>query len=456
MVVYICIRANITIMATIYYSLSAKENTCGLHEVLIRFTHGRLNQRAKTGIFVLPEYWSAKTQSVSVPRFRMMSPAQQEIVEQANEAHSKISALTSFVMQSFIEAGAGKVSLPPSWLRDVITPYSVGLSQDRDIWAHFESYVSKKGFSERRKMAFNVLMRALKRYELYKRIFDRTFTLSLGMLTPEVLDDFEDFYRREHDICEEYPHIYALVQDSRIPHQRGHNTVVSKMILLRAFLNWAANNDLIQTNPFRKKEIKQAVYGSPIYITIAERNKLYHTNLSRHQRLAVQRDIFVFQCLIGCRVGDLIALKRSNVVKGAVEYIPRKTKEGHPVTVRVPLNNLAKEIINKYASPDNALLLPFISEQKYNEAIKKCFLAAGLKRMVSVLNPVTREPEQKPLYQVASSHMARRTFIGNLYKQVKDPNLVGSLSGHTEGSKAFARYRDIDEEMKTDLVKLLE
>ena len=155
-------------------------------------------------------------------------------------------------------------------------------------------------------------------------------------------------------------------------------------------------------------------------------------------------------------MGDLIALKRSNVVKGAVEYIPRKTKEGHPVTVRVPLNNLAKEIINKYASPDDAVLLPFISEQKYNEAIKKCFLAAGLKRMVSVLNPVTREPEQKPLYQVASSHMARRTFIGNLYKQVKDPNLVGSLSGHTEGSKAFARYRDIDEEMKTDLVKLLE
>ena len=43
--------------------------------------------------------------------------------------------------------------------------------------------------------------------------------------------------------------------------------------------------------------------------------------------------------------------------------------------------------------------------------------------------------------------MARRTFIGNIYKKVKDPNLVGALSGHKEGSKAFARYRDIDEEM---------
>jgi hypothetical protein len=41
-------------------------------------------------------------------------------------------------------------------------------------------------------------------------------------------------------------------------------------------------------------------------------------------------------------------------------------------------------------------------------------------------------------------------------KKVKDPNLVGSLSGHAEGSKAFSRYRDIDEEMKTELVKMLE
>ena len=62
----------------------------------------------------------------------------------------------------------------------------------------------------------------------------------------------------------------------------------------------------------------------------------------------------------------------------------------------------------------------------------------------------------KPLYSVASSHMARRTFIGNLYKKVKDPNLIASMSGHVEGSSAFVRYRDIDEDMKTELVRLLE
>lgn len=61
-------------------------------------------------------------------------------------------------------------------------------------------------------------------------------------------------------------------------------------------------------------------------------------------------------------------------------------------------------------------------------------------------NPTTREEEKQPLDKLASSHLARRCFVGNLYKQVKDPNLVGSLSGHKEGSKAFARYREIDEE----------
>ena len=47
-------------------------------------------------------------------------------------------------------------------------------------------------------------------------------------------------------------------------------------------------------------------------------------------------------------------------------------------------------------------------------------------------------------------------IIGNMYKKVKDPDLVSSVSGHKEGSKAFRRYREIDEEMKQELVHLLD
>ena len=52
--------------------------------------------------------------------------------------------------------------------------------------------------------------------------------------------------------------------------------------------------------------------------------------------------------------------------------------------------------------------------------------------------------------------MARRTFVGNLYKQVLDPNIVASMSGHAEGSSAFSRYREIDREIKANAVNLLD
>jgi len=134
-------------------------------------------------------------------------------------------------------------------------------------------------------------------------------------------------------------------------------------------------------------------------------------------------------------------MKKNSIIDNAIEYVPRKTKEGRPVTVRVPLNTTAKEIINRYANHEEETLLPFIAEQNYNLAIKDMFAAAGLTRMVTIINPTTGDEEKRALNEIASSHLARRTFIGNLYKKVKDPNLVGSLSGHKEGSRAFARYR---------------
>jgi len=39
-------------MATIYLSLSTKIDTINNQEILLRFSHGRINQRAKTNIFI--------------------------------------------------------------------------------------------------------------------------------------------------------------------------------------------------------------------------------------------------------------------------------------------------------------------------------------------------------------------------------------------------------------------
>lgn len=99
---------------------------------------------------------------------------------------------------------------------------------------------------------------------------------------------------------------------------------------------------------------------------------------------------------------------------------------------------------------------PRFSHFGYNKKIKEILKYVGIDRTVIVLDPKTREDVAKPLYEVATTHTARKTFIGNLYRQVKDPNLIASMSGHSEGSRAFARYRKIDDEMKKELVSLLD
>lgn len=377
-------------------------------------------------------------------------------------AFNKAVADRKNMMLEIYNAASDKEDLTSEWLdREIdkrLHPDRYIVEQLRQTFFEaYEEFIEKRKLSDWRVRAIQVVIRALKRYELYaRRTVDRRFTLDLDTVTSLVLGDFEEFLRNEYTFCEQYPEIYEAVPESRTPQPRGQNTINGILTKLRTFFIWANDVGKTTNNPFRNYPIKECIYGTPYYISIDERNKIYRTNLSRHPQLAIQRDVFVFQCLIGCRVGDLYKLTRENIIDGAVEYIPRKTRDGHPVTVRVPLNDTAKEIIAKYADYAGPSLFPLMAEQQYNKAIKRIFLAAGMKRRVTILNPLTREAEQRQIWEVASSHMARRTFVGNLYKQVKDPNLVGALSGHKEGSKAFARYRDIDEEMKTELVKMLE
>lgn len=310
--------------------------------------------------------------------------------------------------------------------------------------------------TERMKQHYKSVKRIIQRYELFKRKSLPSFVVTFEIIDAGLLRDLESFIHLEHTLFEKHPDIYVAVPDSRAPKQRGRNRTNKIFRYLRTVIRWAIEEKQTGINSVPKFNITQDVYGTPYYITIEERNNLYKFNLTERPQLAIQRDIFIFHCLIGCRVGDLFRMKKNSVIDNAIEYVPRKTKEGRPVTVRVPLNSTAKEIVNQYAGFEGENLLPFISEQNYNLAIKDFFKLAGLTRMVTVINPTTGNEEKRPLNEIASSHLARRTFVGNLYKKVKDPNLVGALSGHKEGSRAFARYREIDEEMKIDLVNLLD
>lgn len=303
----------------------------------------------------------------------------------------------------------------------------------------FDDLILHKDISPTTIKGYVSLKHQLKRYEDFRRGHEPKFSLMLRTLDEQTIRGFLTFIRNGDTV------------------KRGDNYLCCVFRRLKSLLNEMVSLGLIAQSPAKNITIKAEKYGTPYYITLEERNAIAETNLSFNKSLETQRDIFIFQCCLGCRVSDLMNLTEHNIVNGAIEYIPKKTKGERLDIVRVPLNDRALSLIEKYKGVDRqGRLFPFVSSQKYNVFIKRIFTACGITRTVLVYDSYTGREERKPINEIASSHLARRTFIGNLYKKVKDPNLVGSMSGHKEGSRAFARYRNIDDDIKKELVDLLE
>lgn len=301
-------------------------------------------------------------------------------------------------------------------------------------------------------------VRKLQHFERFQReiMRRRGYTMRLDAITADDLREFHKYLVNEAEYYEHYPQIFDDIEERFKPRQLTENSINTIFRRIRTVVNWCLKHNITTNDPFATFEMPKVLDSPPFYLTLEERDKVYYADLSNETpSTQVYRDIFMFHCLIGCRVGDLEKMTRANIVDGAVEYIAEKTKNHKPRTIRVPLNDKAKAILAKYADLETRLL-PKINQNIYNRQIKKILKLLGIDRMVTVIANKTREPIQKPICDIATSHTARKTFIGNLYKKVKDPNLVASLSGHTDGSRAFARYREIDNEMKRELVKLID
>ena len=380
-------------------TLSRKRDYRGFAEVLMRLTVDHNRQfRLKSGIFVDASAWPCDCR--------------------------RLDALKLQLLKACTESPREMVSA--KWLRDIIALHHRPLAE----WVR--EFIVGRELSDARKRQYITLARALER-------FDRSSgrVLIPEIMTAETIAEFVTFLRTEHNYN----------PNCRI---RGHNTLCSILSRLRAVMHWLAGMGMCALLPGRVYRVGSGeVYGTPYFLTAYELKALISANIS-DSKLARQRDIFVFQCLTGCRVSDLSRLTPSNINNGVLEYVAVKTHRENPTMVRIPLHPIASAIVDRYAGSDT--LLPCIRAVDYNRAIRRVLTECGLTRMVAVLDPSTLLERHYPINEVASSHLARRTFIGNLYREARDPCIVGSMSGHKDGSIAFSRYRTIDDDMKRDLI----
>ena len=324
-------------------------------------------------------------------------------------------------------------------------------------------YIKNSGLSYNTSRSHIAVLFGIVRYEKYQQLTaNKNYKFDVAKVNKYDLMDFFDYYKNEAhlyntekrlfaEIFASLPKVSGIVGEQHGTRtkilERGTNTLINAKKDVRAMFNWLTKNEIIGSNPFKGLEVGAQHFGTPYYISIEERNCIANFDLSGNKALEAQRDIFVFHCMVGCRVSDLVRLTDKNIIEGVLEYIPTKTKNHSNEQPRIPLTSEALRLIEKYKGVDRrGRLFPFISAQKYNDALKELFTVCGITRNVIVRDSLTGNEVSRPLNELVSSHIARRTFIGNAYKVVQDPNLIAKMSGHSVGSKAFARYRKIEDD----------
>lgn len=326
---------------------------------------------------------------------------------------------------------------------DTVDSESPGL----EFFEMFNSYLNTSKLSTGRKKTMQNVINHWQRYADRRGI-----KITFEKLTIELLRDFE-IYLMEESTKPKSKNSKELVRSPK-----GRNTTHKILAMTRAYWNFARKElkqkGTVLPQLFGKDgfQLQGEKYGKPIYITSPERDLLFSADI-KSERLRRVRDIFVFQCYIGARVGDLCKLTKANIQNNVISFIPRKTKDDKPVTINIPLHQKALEILNRYNIPDGRLL-PFITDQRYNDYLKELFEKVGLTRIVTRLNPTTGEQEQVRICDIASSHMARRTFIGNLYGKIES-DVIGSMTAHAPGSKAFTRYYNVSPELQERAINIL-
>lgn len=441
-------------------NISSKQDSDGCAELLLRVVIGRSNvYRIKSGIRVPANSWNASSEKLTIPRLH--TPVQDRLRQLQLRIDNLLTRIVSGVFSMDVE------SITKEFIEKIVndenkehTNILHEKTSDDPFKQVFDSFIRLQVTTNKRAEQYHCLWKQMMRFAVFMK---GSFCWQFGITADDILD-FEHFLLDEPSFFEErgkpkpqYAYIYEGIEiPSRI--NRGKNSVASIIKKLRIFFNWAQKKQMYTCpNPFANYHALQPVYGTPFFMTKEEIDQLYTTDFSSNKRLEFHRDLFVFQSNVGMRVGDLFTLTKQNLIDSdTLEYIPSKTITRTGKSISVPLTKVAKTLINKYGDNKRVELFPFDHPNYYNEDIKIMLKTAGIERKVTIYDPLTSKNVQKPICEVASSHMARRNFIGNLYNKVADPNIIGSMTGHVDGSKAFARYRTIGEDLKKKALSALE
>ena len=158
------------------------------------------------------------------------------------------------------------------------------------------------------------------------------------------------------------------------------STFYNIAIHLKTVCRLAYREGLADVLLFDKAKISKGDKKLPKALDKSSLDKLMNTQFGElEEEIETARDLFVFACHTGAAYCDLMALKKSHLVRddeGSLWLKFNRQKTG--VLCRIKLLPEAIRIIEKYRSNERETLLPFIRYAAYQSYLKALRLRAGI------------------------------------------------------------------------------
>ena len=197
---------------------------------------------------------------------------------------------------------------------------------------------------------------------------------------------------------------------------------------------------------------KELASNKKVTLTEEQLKQLYDypitgTELQVRKRTEI-RDLFVLQCLVGQRVGDMQKFFNGDNEKDeeedTISIIQQKTK----ARAIIPLTPLAKEIIAKYQNTELKYYKP--SNSNLNAELRIIAEEAGLNTPVTFGDKDGKQV--KPLHELIHTHTARHTFITIMCRRDIPKETIIIATGHEDTKMIDKVYSHLSNKDKAQKV----
>lgn len=386
-----------------------KTNRQGKCPIKCRITYNGKRKPLSSGLFINPKNWYSTLQLAKPPN------------KENTFINNELSLIKNKINQAFL------------MLQIQETEFTV-----EDIYNQYKGKATKQNYQ--------LGSYYLEHLEKYKKLIGIEIKEITWNKFYYIYNDVKDFikwkYKQNDILLKNLDYSFIVEFEYYLKTEKLQKQVTINKVLqrLKKVVKTAVTNKLIESFPFTEHKPKK-VTTNVVYLTVEELEKL-EAHLFIQARLQLVKDLFVLCCYTGLAFNEMSKLEAKHIVDGFdgnkwIKMIRDKTNK----EISIPLLPKALEMLTLLASTsegkEKSLLLPSISNQKFNSYLKEIGEIVGIDKNLT-------------------HHIGRKTFATTvlLYNDVP-MEIVSELLGHSKMSTTQEHYGKIIQKKVSEHINIL-